>query len=273
MHSCLECRRRKKQCNKTSPCQSCSKLSRDCVYSDDGQTHAPSSPDPKQSRDQTFSESDCISETLTRMTTRISSGALRRKQISEILGETPKATPTQADRGNFERGFGDSHREDQRSFQTLESSSLFTSHDPAVFKQRLSEPKGKDWSKLSTVVFAPDSPNADKTYPRSKDKETPHEECHGLPGLSQRIQTALFKERQACQVLNRKHESRPATHWDVLLREMEWMRMDFRRERKWKTSVVKMLADTCACWVASSKEERESLSVKIHRAQVIYMLR
>ena len=240
-----------------------------------------------------------------RMSTRISSGTLRQKSISEILGETPKVTPTQADRGNFERGFSDSHREDQCSFQAPKSASSFTSPDPAVFKQRLSELKGKDRSKLSTVVFAPGPRNADNIQSqRTDDKETPVEDkdyfltlfaakgCHGLPSLSQLIKTAHktlttselytdFNERQACQVLNRIHElqtthrwslrqpersvepNRPVTHWDVLLGQMKWMRTDFREERKWKTSSAKYLADICAYWVASSKEERESLRVRI----------
>ena len=240
-----------------------------------------------------------------RMSTRISSGTLRQKSISEILGETPKVTPTQADRGNFERGFSDSHREDQCSFQTPKSASSFTSPDPAVFKQRLSELKGKDRSKLSTVVFAPGPRNADNIQSqRTDDKETPVEDkdyfltlfaakgCHGLPSLSQLIKTAHktlttselytdFNERQACQVLNRIHElqtthrwslrqpersvepNRPVTHWDVLLSQMKWMRTDFREERKWKISSAKYLADICAYWVASSKEERESLRVRI----------
>ena len=240
-----------------------------------------------------------------RMSTRISSGTLRQKSISEILGETPKANPTQADRGNFERGFSDSHREDHGSFQTPKSASSFTSPDPAVFKQRLSEIKGKDRSKLSTVVFAPGPRNADNIQTqRSDDKETPIVDkdyfltlfaakgCHGLPSLSQLIKTAHktlttselytdFNERQACQVLNRIHElqsthrwslrqpersvepSRPVTHRDVLLSQMRWMRTDFREERKWKMSSAKYLADACAYWVACSKEERESLRVKI----------
>lgn len=240
-----------------------------------------------------------------RMSTRISSGTLRQKSISEILGETPKATPTQADRGNFERGFSDSHREDHGSFQTPKSASSFNSPDPAVFKQRLSEIKGNDRSKLSTVVFAPGPRNADNSQSqRSDDKETPVKDkdyfltlfaakgCHGLPSLSQLIKTAHktlttselytdFNERQACQVLNRIHElqsthrwslrqpersvepSRPVTHWDVLLSQMKWMRTDFREERKWKMSSAKYLADNCAYWVASSKEEREALRVKI----------
>ena len=240
-----------------------------------------------------------------RMSTRISSGTLRQKSISEILGETPKATPTQADRGNFERGFSDSHREDQCSFQTPKSTSSFASPDPAVFKQRLSELKGKDRSKLSTVVFAPGPRNTDNIQTqRTDDKETPIEDkdyfltlfaakgCHGLPSLSQLIKTAHktlttselytdFNERQACQVLNRIHElqtthrwslrqpersvepSRPVTHWDVLLGQMKWMRTDFREERKWKMASAKYLADTCAYWVASSKEERESIRIRI----------
>ena len=176
-----------------------------------------------------------------RMSTRISSGTLRQKSISEILGETPKATPTHADRGAFDRAFNDFHKEDHSSFQTPKSALPFTSPDPTVFKQRLSELKGKDRSKLSTVVFAP-GPRIQEKIPNqpSDDKEAPVAEKdyfltlfaakasppHGQYSLTQLIKTAHktlntsdmytdFNERQACQVLNRIHELQSSHRWSL----------------------------------------------------------
>lgn len=40
--------------------------------------------------------------------------------------------------------------------------------------------------------------------------------------------------------------NRPTTHWDLLLKEMKWMRTDFREERKWKMTAAKNLAYYCA---------------------------
>ncbi|KAK4217388.1 chromatin modification-related protein eaf-1 [Rhypophila decipiens] len=54
---------------------------------------------------------------------------------------------------------------------------------------------------------------------------------------------------------------RPASHWDVVLQEMKWMRTDFREERKWKHAVAKNLAYDCAEWVHSGPVERLALQV------------
>lgn len=89
----------------------------------------------------------------------------------------------------------------------------------------------------------------------------------------------VLQEKQACNVLRRiyhlqQHDkwslrqpkrcpepTRPPSHWDSLLREMKWMRTDFREERKWKKTVARNLADACAEWVASNKDERKLLQV------------
>ena len=87
-----------------------------------------------------------------RMTTRVSSGALRHKSVSEILGETPKPSP-------MDRAPNTSSRE-ELALQTPMSASLLTSPDPAAFRSRLSElrEKEKERSKLSTVIFARQQP-------------------------------------------------------------------------------------------------------------------
>ena len=87
-----------------------------------------------------------------RMTTRVSSGALRHKSVSEILGETPKPLTPHADKASNERAAIDTNRD--AGLQSPGSSIAVMSPDPATFRLRLHELKEKDKSKLSTVVFA-----------------------------------------------------------------------------------------------------------------------
>ena len=86
-------------------------------------------------------------------------------------------------------------------------------------------------------------------------------------------------DHQACKILRRvyhlqQHDkwslrqpvrcpepTRPASHWDVTLQEMKWMRTDFREERKWKRAVARNLAHACAEWIHSGPAERLALQV------------
>ncbi|OXV10196.1 hypothetical protein Egran_02042 [Elaphomyces granulatus] len=82
-----------------------------------------------------------------RMTTRVSSGAIRHKSVSEILGEIPKPTVSPIDRGTAESTratlvAGDSFLLDQISPETTAR---------IRFKDR--KEREKERSKLSTVVF------------------------------------------------------------------------------------------------------------------------
>ncbi|CAD6585283.1 MAG: chromatin modification- protein VID21 [Alectoria sarmentosa] len=179
-----------------------------------------------------------------RMTTRVSSGALRHKSVSEILGETPKATPVQTEKAALDRAFVESHRDDHGSLQTPKSASSFNSPDPAVFKQRLSELKERERSKLSTVVFA-SSRNTETTQTHRPDEnESPVEDRDYFLTLfaaqasnvirAQSVNTLVktahktlatsdhytdVNERQACAVLKRIHELQLNNRWS--LRQME----------------------------------------------------
>lgn len=98
-----------------------------------------------------------------RMTTRVSSGAIRHKSVSEILGETPKPGFHSGGDKSPHGANGDLHREES-SIQTPKSASATVSPDPAAFKLRLNELKGKERSKLSTVVFARQQPANHSRY-------------------------------------------------------------------------------------------------------------
>ena len=178
-----------------------------------------------------------------RMTTRVSSGALRHKSVSEILGETPKATPVQAEKSALDRALIESHREDHGSLQTPKSASSFVSPDPAVFKQRLSELKEKERSKLSTVVFA-SLRNTETTQTRPDENKPPVEDRDYFLTLfaaqasnlirAQSVNTLVktahktlttsdhytdCNERQANTVLKRIHELQFNNRWS--LRQVE----------------------------------------------------
>lgn len=90
-----------------------------------------------------------------RMTTRVSSGALKHKSVSEILGETPRTATHQGDRTPMDKGINE-HTLDSSGQHTPRYGQLVSSPESLSFRSRLSELKEreKERSKLSTVVFA-----------------------------------------------------------------------------------------------------------------------
>ncbi|XP_063752794.1 E1A-binding protein p400 isoform X2 [Eleginops maclovinus] len=53
--------------------------------------------------------------------------------------------------------------------------------------------------------------------------------------------------------------SRPKSHWDYLLEEMQWMAADFAQERRWKEAAAKKLVRTCARHHQEQKKSEERL--------------
>uniref|UniRef100_A0A3B5AJ16 E1A binding protein p400 n=1 Tax=Stegastes partitus TaxID=144197 RepID=A0A3B5AJ16_9TELE len=60
--------------------------------------------------------------------------------------------------------------------------------------------------------------------------------------------------------------SRPKSHWDYLLEEMQWMAADFAQERRWKEAAAKKLVRTCARYHQEQKksEERSKKEREVH---------
>lgn len=244
-----------------------------------------------------------------RMTTRVSSGAIRHKSVSEILGETPKPGSHIGDKSPH-GVHNDFHRE-ETSIQTPRSASMNASPDPATFKLRLNELKGKERSKLSTVVFARQQPSNSARYldsSQSQRSDTNDAHLHhkdyfnpmfqmqaatpptSLPlhaliasahkALNTSNHYTIFHETKDCRILERifhlqssnrwslrqlarsVEPDRPVSHWDVLISQMRWLRVDFREERKWKIAAAKSLADSCADWCRSSAKGRMALQIK-----------
>lgn len=102
---------------------------------------------------------------------------------------------------------------------------------------------------------------------------------HAHKTVSTPDQHAPVFEYQACRVLRNVYNLqqhgkwslrqpkrcpepiRQPSHWDQLLKEMKWMRTDFREERKWKMAAARNLANACTEWYHASPEDRKTLQV------------
>lgn len=229
-----------------------------------------------------------------RAVTRVSSGAMRPKSVSEIVGETPRQTPTLE------------HVATTKSVENQLTPVTSTPKSPGLRHRHLSvHRRQRSRSQPSTVVFGkqPKRVQEKAMVPSQRDTIQPTEDYYtplfvqGFAGSSswmQPIEKILYtanktvttpdanlaiQDHQACKVLRRvyhlqQHDkwslrqpkrcpepTRPPTHWDVMLQEMKWMRTDFREERKWKRAIAKNLAYACAEWHAATPEERKYLQV------------
>lgn len=243
-----------------------------------------------------------VAPALERMTTRVASGAMRHKSVSEILGEIPRPNTGSAS--------------DRNGQKALDSDSTGNSHSPSRsatpqsprMRSLVEKAKEKERSKLSTVVFAKQStrPAQDSALVQSNSQSQDIKDDYFMPlfiatastdrrgaipqldGLIQSAHKTIttsnayvpINENQTSKVLKRiynlqsagrwslrqperaKEPIRPSSHWDVLLQEAKWMRTDFREERKWKMAVARNMAFACAEWVAACPEDRKLLQVK-----------
>lgn len=217
-----------------------------------------------------------------RMTTRVSSGAIRHKSVSEILGEAPKhhgaETPDDLARMRFK----------DRKVREKERTRLSTVVFP---KQALSQQDKIDLMELSHPESgdAVAKLNEDHDYlftlflnrayapPRGMNMNTLLSSAHKTLSTSNHL--LEYQEQMDCRTLRRIYAlqnanrwplrqmkrsvepPRQGTHWDVVLDHMKWMRTDFREERKWKIAAAKSCADWCAEYVTSDGEHQALLRV------------
>ncbi len=236
--------------------------------------------------------------------TRISSGTIRHRSVSEILGEIPKPLSPAADKVHNHNSISAPLRE------PFEASTL---------QGRLADRKEreKDRSKLSTVVFAkqqhvPDSAPSTELLRKVSGEITPYPQeerdyLHTLfeskaysPPRGQSLNTLLqsahktlstadhlidYQEQMNCRTLKRIYQLqnanrwplrqmerapepvRPTSYWDFLLDHAKWMRTDFKAERKWKIAAARGVAEWCAEWVGSSLRRRQQLQIKVRPPQ------
>ncbi|KIX97906.1 uncharacterized protein Z520_06684 [Fonsecaea multimorphosa CBS 102226] len=233
--------------------------------------------------------------------TRISSGVLQKKSVSEILGETPKTSTPPA--------------ESPSSAVNRDASGGTTPQGRAADRDR----RDKERSRLSTVVFAKpqkstvDEENLELTrigdgeaqrlgpgerdylYTLFENKAHSMSRQSTMSYLIQNAHKTLstsdhlieYELSAECRILKRLYQlqekqrwslrqykradeaSRPTSHWDFLLDHMKWMRTDFREERKWKLAAARGLAESCAEWVASSAEDRKRLQVHVRPPRLL----
>jgi len=206
-----------------------------------------------------------------RMTTRVSSGAIRHKSVSEILGETPRPSAVPVDRPHPNNpGSADSSREDP---STEMSNAALGIHTPQSSASRLRlgerKEKEKERSKFSTVIFAkPQSSNkvetsnfarqtdhgpeessqADKDYlytlfvaqassqPRTQPLNTLLASAHKTLTTSNHY--VDFHEQQDCRMLKRIYQLQYSNRWS--LRQIERSAEPMRPTTHWDVLLGQM---------------------------------
>lgn len=227
-----------------------------------------------------------------RAVTRVSSGAMRPRSVNEIVGGPSRQT-------TLERPTPAEGQENQLTPLTQMSQSPVRSRP--MSSGRKDRPKGAVSAVLfgkqpkktddRSVVEAskePVNPSDDYFTPlfiqgftRSSNWMQPFEKLlyHANKTVNSSDAGLAIQDHQACKLLHRVYHlqnsdkwslrqpkrcpepTRQAGHWDVVLKEIKWMRTDFREERKWKTAIASKLAQACADWVAATPEERKDMQV------------
>lgn len=226
-----------------------------------------------------------------RAVTRVSSGAMRLKSVTEIMGSTPKHLSTE--------------RPTTQDLENQLTPLTSTSQSPSS-KYRHVRPHSR--GQISTVLFGKQPKRSDEKSQAPEEREilSPADDyftplfVQGFTNASswmQPMEKLLYQanktiatpdallalqDHQACKVLRRVYHlqqndkwslrqpkrcpepTRQASQWDVLLKEAKWMRTDFREERKWKMALARNLAYACAEWHAASPDYRKEMQVPAH---------
>ncbi|PHH68252.1 hypothetical protein CDD82_693 [Ophiocordyceps australis] len=249
--------------------------------------HSPPAPSPleKSRHDQPQ-----VSE---RAVTRVSSGALRRKSVNEIVGAMSRSAPCSSrevtkrshDQLTPVTSTPQSPASRVRSIAAKRKIRV-KGHAPKVLfgkQPKRHEDKALASGHKETVQASDDyyTPLFVQNFTMASKWMQPLDRMlfQANKTISSPDASLVIEDHQFCKVLRRvyhlqQHEKwslrqpkrcaepvRPPSHMDVLIQEMKWMRTDFREERKWKMSIARTLATACAEWVEASAEERLSLQV------------
>ncbi|KAF3005917.1 chromatin modification- protein VID21 [Curvularia kusanoi] len=217
-----------------------------------------------------------------RMTTRVSSGAIRQKSVSEIISEhaahkavlTPQSSTLSSPQ-----------RPRTQLQKSMEVSTVVFAKKNSTKSQRSMQLYDQDYASLQGA-----SEDSSRDYLEGLFKFQAHHPPRSVPlhelvtsarkTLSTAGTFAMLRETQDYKILKRVYAlqnanrwslrqlqksaepERPFTHQDQLLLEMKWMQTDFKEERKWKCALAATFADWCAEYVHSTPEERTALRVK-----------
>ncbi|CAK4014261.1 Chromatin modification-related eaf1 [Lecanosticta acicola] len=232
------------------------------------------------------------------MTTRVSSGAIRPRSVSEIIDnfQSPAAESspaqkeivspvsfspiTQRHAQETPKNVASpqmvlSHRQSARTPPSTRTLSMSTSalEQLEVLKGAAEDP-GKDYLEPLFRIQAHDLPGSGtKPLPDllKMDRKTLSTEDH-FTAMHERLDFRMLRRIYQLQNANKwslrqmekcKEPEQPVTHHDHMMAEMKWMRKDFKAERKMKKSICAVLARSCAEWVAADAEGRKQLQVNV----------
>jgi chromatin modification-related protein VID21 len=229
----------------------------------------------------------------TRRLTRVASGAIRQKSVSEILGETPRQQSAHVSRRSSQAGPLSAAFSMRESLVTPNEDRDKSKHSMVVFTK-----KEKTASPIRTSRYEPDgylalkgaSEDPEKDYlrplflhqayvpPRATAFENLIQGAHKTlttdniyanvrESIDYRILRRIYQLQNANkwslrQMAKFPDPLPPVTHQDHLLAEMKWMRTDFREERKWKAAAARRLAEVCSIYVAAPEEVRVHMRTK-----------
>ncbi|RAL05849.1 MYB and HSA domain protein [Aspergillus ibericus CBS 121593] len=110
-----------------------------------------------------------------RMTTRVSSGAIRHKSVSEILGEVPKTPVSQSDKGFVT----------EKPAETARDVSAATPDSAARMRFKDRKAREKERTKLSTVVFPKQQQQQHQTQDKNESMELVRQHAGDLAKLNE----------------------------------------------------------------------------------------
>ena len=233
---------------------------------------------------------------LDRMTTRVSSGAVQRKSVSEILGQTPSRALRSPHSMRTEVPSPGSVSPMSRRHPQDTTRRLSTTNPQGYTPRPLSQPCPTSpglpvLDELDVLKGAADDPDKDYLEPlfRIQAHDSPNSRTRPLTELIKLVPKALstedqfinLHERLDYRILRRIYQLQNAnkwslrqmekcaepeqvlTHHDHMMAEMKWMRKDFNAERKMKKNICAWLAQRCAEWVAAGAEEKKRLQVTV----------
>jgi chromatin modification-related protein VID21 len=221
-----------------------------------------------------------------RMTTRVSSGAIRQKSVSEIISDNGERstlksvlTPRSSNPSSSASPARPSHEQKQREISTV----IFAKPD-VIRPTKTLQLYNEDYASLQGA-----SQDSGRDYLQGLFQYQAHHPPRSVvlqdlvasarKTLSTAGTLAMVREQQDYKILKRVYQlqnanrwslrqlqksaepERPITHQDHLLAEMKWMQTDFKEERKWKKALAATFADWCAEYVNSSPKEQASLRV------------
>ncbi|XP_047678904.1 E1A-binding protein p400 isoform X4 [Tachysurus fulvidraco] len=120
-------------------------------------------------------------------------------------------------------------------------------HSKLTVSNGTAAPKVSTLNQGSAVNNVQESPQ-DKQAEQAKLENQVHQRIAELRKEGQWSASRLPKLQEA---------SRPKSHWDYLLEEMQWMAADFAQERRWKMAAAKKLVRTCARYHVEARKTDE----------------